>query len=48
MMKFAFLVGASLLVAGAAKVYFEETFDTDFASRWVVNPRCATVSARAF
>jgi len=38
MAKLAFLVGASLLAAVAAKVYFEENFDTDFADRWVVNP----------
>lgn len=39
MARFAVLLGASLLAIASAKVYFEETFDTDFAGRWTVNPR---------
>lgn len=38
MAKFACLLGASLLAAATATVYFEETFDTDFTGRWVANP----------
>jgi len=38
MARFAVLLGASLLAIASAKVYFEETFDTDFAGRWTVNP----------
>jgi hypothetical protein len=37
MARLAFVLGASMLVAAAAKVYFEENFDTDFKDRWTVN-----------
>ena len=38
-----FVLVAAAAVCASAKVYFEDNFDTDWADRWVVNPRYATL-----